>query len=223
MRGRARQKFSLLAPEEKSTFIRAKAAVRSRLEGGSKTLAVQDFRHATQEPQEAVSDYIIRLEKIIRRAYGQDHMAEETRNALLYAQLQEGLKYAIMKAPAVSGAQRYQELCVATRNKERCLNELNRQQQYLRESALEPGTDSQRKRFGLRSSANGNPTQHKLGASTPREAVGNHGATNQRRCYICNSPNHLANKRKASRTECWQAIKRPQQPAARDHSSGQSY
>ena len=68
LRGRARQEFSLLAPEEKSTFIRAKAAVRSRLEGGSKILAAQDFRHATQEPQEAVSDNIIRLEKIFRRA-----------------------------------------------------------------------------------------------------------------------------------------------------------
>ena len=126
MRGKARQEFSLLAPEEKSTFTRAKAAVRSRLEVGSKTLAAQDFRHATQGSQEAVSDYIIRLEKIFRRAYGQDHMAEETRNALLYAQLQEGLKYVLMKAPAVSGAQGYQELCVAARNEERRLNELSR-------------------------------------------------------------------------------------------------
>ena len=34
-------------------------------------------------------------------------MAEEVRNALLYAQLQEGLKYVLMKASAVSGAQGY--------------------------------------------------------------------------------------------------------------------
>ena len=40
-----------------------------------------------------VSDYISRLEKIFRRGYGQDHMAEKTQNALLSAQLQEGLKY----------------------------------------------------------------------------------------------------------------------------------
>ena len=140
--GKARQEFSLLTPEEKSTFTRAKAAVRSRLEVGSKTLAAQDFRHATQGSQEAVSDYIIRLEKIFRRAYGQDHMAEETRNALLYAQLQEGLKYVLMKASAVSGAQGYQELRVAARNEERHLNEVSRRQQYLRESAPEPGTDS---------------------------------------------------------------------------------
>lgn len=66
-------------------------------------------------------------------------MAEETRNALLYAQLQEGLKYALMKAPAVFGAQGYQELCVAARNEERRLNELNSRKQYLWESALKPG------------------------------------------------------------------------------------
>ena len=70
-------------------------------------MAAQEFRHATQGTQEAVSDYILRLEKTFRRAYGRDHMAEETRNALLYAQLQEGLKYVLMKA-AVSGAQGYQ-------------------------------------------------------------------------------------------------------------------
>ena len=37
-------------------------------------------------------------------------MAKETRNALLYAQSQEDVKYALMKAPAVSRAQVYQEL-----------------------------------------------------------------------------------------------------------------
>ena len=107
--------------------------MRSRLEVGSKTLAAQDFRQATQGSQETVSDYIIRLEKIFRRAYGQDYMAEETRNALLYAQLQKGLKYVLMKAPAVSSTQGYQELCVAARNEERRLNELSRRQQYLQE------------------------------------------------------------------------------------------
>ena len=104
----------------------AKTAMRSRLEVGSKTLAAQEFRHATQGSQEAMSDYTLRLEKTFRRAYGRDHMAEETQSALLYVQLQEGLKYALIKAPAVSGAQRYQELCVAAKNEERRLNELNK-------------------------------------------------------------------------------------------------
>ena len=123
----------------------AKTAMRSRLEVGSKTLAAQEFRHATQESQEAVSDYILRLEKTFRRAYGRDHMTEETRSALLYAQLQEGLKYTLMKAPAVSGAQRYQELCVAAKNEEHRLNELNKRQQYLRDSKPESTTNHQHK------------------------------------------------------------------------------
>ena len=146
-------------------------------------------------------------------------MAEETRNALLYAQLQEGLKYVLMKAPAVSGAQGYQELCVAARNEEHHLNELSRRQQYLRESAPEPGTDGQCRRHELRPPVSGNSTtepQHKLGVNSPREAAGSCGATNQKRCYICNSPNHLANKCRASRTESiGRSSRSPMQPATR--------
>ena len=166
-----------------------------------------------------MSDYIIRLEKIFRRAYAQDYMAEETRNALLYAQLQEGLKYVLMKAPAVSGAQGYQELCVAARNEEHHLNELSRRQQYLQESAPEPGIDGQCRRHELRPPVSGNSTtgpQHKLGVNSPREATGSCGATNQKRCYICNSPNHLANKCRASRTESiGRSSRSPMQPATR--------
>ena len=51
-------------------------------------------------------------------------MTEETRKTLLHGQLQEGLRYALMKAPAVSGARDYQELCTAAKNEERRLNEL---------------------------------------------------------------------------------------------------
>ena len=53
-----------------------------------------------------------------------------------------------MKAPAVSGAQGYQELCTAARNEERRLNELNKRQQYLRESAPETDTSCQHRRHG---------------------------------------------------------------------------
>jgi len=40
-------------------------------------------------------------------AYGQDQMSLETRETLLHSQFQEGLRYSLMKAPAVSGAQTY--------------------------------------------------------------------------------------------------------------------
>jgi len=53
----------LLTPDEKSTFIKAKGAMSNRLDIGSKALAAQDFRHSTQDAQETVSDYILRLEK----------------------------------------------------------------------------------------------------------------------------------------------------------------
>ena len=56
-------------------------------------------------------------------------MLSETRDALFYAQLQEGLKYDLMKAPAVSGALNYQALCVAARSEER-LAELQKIKYY---------------------------------------------------------------------------------------------
>ncbi len=43
-------------------------------------------------------------------------MSSETRDALLHGQLQDGLKYEIMKAPTVSGLQMYKELCLAAQN-----------------------------------------------------------------------------------------------------------
>ena len=159
---------------------------------GSKTLAAQEFRHATQGTQEAVSDYTLRLEKTFRRAYGRDHMAEETRNALLYAQLQEGLKYVLMKAPAVSSAQGYQELCIAARNEERRLNELNKRQQYLRESAPETGTSRRHRRHGgaghnrangVRNPATVSQGRAEGGSGPTRETAVNRSTTNQKRCY----------------------------------------
>ena len=48
-------------------------------------------------------------------------MSVETRDALLYGQLQEELKYTLVKSPVVSGARSYSELCVAVRNEERRL------------------------------------------------------------------------------------------------------
>lgn len=92
----------------------------------SKTLAAQHFRHVIQGTQESVSSYILQLKKTFRRAYGQDSMTRETRNACFYAQLQEGVRYVLMKAPEVSGAGEYQELCVAAKNEEHCLSELSK-------------------------------------------------------------------------------------------------
>ena len=77
-----------------------------------------------------MADYIRRLEQIYRKAYGRDGMSTEPRTTLLHSQLQEGLVYDLMRAPAVSGAQGYRELCLAARNEERRLAELNKRREY---------------------------------------------------------------------------------------------
>jgi len=47
-------------------------------------------------------------------------MSTETRDILLYGKLQDGLRIDLVsKAPAISGAQSYKELCVAAKNEER--------------------------------------------------------------------------------------------------------
>ena len=130
LKGRARQEWCLIPEEEKNTYKGCVEALRFRLDPGSKALAAQDFRHASQNDQETVSDFIRWLEKIFRRAYGNDTMLAETRDVLLYAQLQEELKFELMKAPAVSGALDFQALCVDTKSEERRLAELHKRRQY---------------------------------------------------------------------------------------------
>ena len=59
-------------------------------------MAVQDFRHLAQREGETVGDFIRRLERTFQLAYGRDGMLPETRDALLYGQLQEGLRDNLM-------------------------------------------------------------------------------------------------------------------------------
>ena len=79
-------------------------------------MAAQDFRHITQGEGEGVSSFIRRLEWTFQLAYGRDGMLPETRDALLYSQLQEGLRDSLIEGPAVSGAIDYRALCIATKN-----------------------------------------------------------------------------------------------------------
>ena len=116
LRKRALQEWNLLTNEERKTFSSATTALHNRLDPNNRVLAAQDFRHALQRDTETVAEYIRRLEQTYRTAYGRDGMSSETRDTLLYSQLQEGLKYDLMRAPTVSGAQGYQQLCIAARN-----------------------------------------------------------------------------------------------------------
>ena len=75
----------------------------SRLDPGSRTLSVQDFRHTLQGVGKCVADFIRRLEHTFNTAYGKDGMSVETWDTLLHGQLQDRLKQEIMRVPAISG------------------------------------------------------------------------------------------------------------------------
>ena len=104
LRKRALQEWNVLTGEEKKTISSATAALHDRLDTNNRVLAAQDFRHTIQRPTESVAEYIRRIEQTYRTAYGRDRMSSETRDTLLYSQLQEGLRYDLMQAPAVSGS-----------------------------------------------------------------------------------------------------------------------
>ena len=99
-------------------YTEATSVLKERLDPSRKALAVavQDFCHLSQGRQESVADFILHLEQTFCRACGCNKVCKETRHALLHAQLQEGLKYAIMEAPAVLCSQTYRELCMAAKN-----------------------------------------------------------------------------------------------------------
>ena len=120
----------MLSEEERATFDAAVRALRERLDPGGKAMAAQDFHHCSQSEDEPVSDFIQRLERTFRLAYGYDKMSTETRHALLHGQLLEGLRQRVMEAPAVSGATTYTMLGHATKKEERRQAELKKRKQY---------------------------------------------------------------------------------------------
>jgi len=93
-------------------------------------MAAQDFRHAAQEENGKVGDFIRQLERLFKLVYGHDSISAETLSTLLYRQLQQGLKHRIMEAPAVSGATDYQALCLAAKGEEKRLAALRKRRQY---------------------------------------------------------------------------------------------
>lgn len=119
LRGRARQEWNLITRDQQLTLSEVTQALRSHLEPPARALAAQEFRHIYQRDSESVSDFIRRLERTFMLAYGQDAMSLETRETLLHGQLQEGLRHYLMRAPAVSGALTYKEMCMAANNEEK--------------------------------------------------------------------------------------------------------
>ena len=192
LKGRARQEWGLLPESEKSDYEKGVRALRARLDPGSKALAAQDFRHTAQDESEKVNDFIRRIEKTFRRAYGHDTMLPETRDALLYAQLQEGLKYDLMKAPAVSGALNYQALCVAAKSEERRLAELQKRRQYqspqLRGPKKAPPGPT-----GTNQPKQGQSHNRSTGANQPRQGQSTNSSSDAktRKCWNCEETGHM--------------------------------
>ena len=129
LRGRALQEWNLLDDIDKENWQCGIKVLQNRLEHGNSTIAAQEFRHLYQDKKETVSKFISRLERTFRIAHGKARVSIESKEALLYGQLQEGLRYKLIESPAVSGAADYKSLCVAARNEEKRLVELNRRSQ----------------------------------------------------------------------------------------------
>ena len=72
-------------------------------------------------------------------------MSTETQDTLIHGQLQQGLKYDVMRAPSISGAQGYKKLCLAAKSEEKRLAELKKRQKYLRPMTLVSQHPSSRK------------------------------------------------------------------------------
>ena len=121
----------------------ATEALCSRLDPGGCAPAAQNFCHKYQRDNEAVADFIRRLECTYQLPYGHDKITTETGATLLHSQLQEGLWYKILQTLTVSAAQTYYaELCLAAQNKERRQIELNKREQYQQDSSTSASSTS---------------------------------------------------------------------------------
>ena len=88
----------------------------------------------------------------------------------------------------MSGAHNYEELCIAAKNEERRLAELEKQQQYERSRQRVSVTYSVR---GLVKES-GRSTDTKQASQFYKQPL---------RCYICSSPSHLARDCRTQRSE----------------------
>ena len=191
LRGRALQEWNLMDAGDKKNFKEAVDTLQKRLDPGSRALAAQDFRHSAQRNDEPIADYIRRLEQTFRTAYGRDSMSIETRETLLHSQLQEGLEYELMKAPAVSGAQGYKQLCLAARNEEKRLADLKKRRQFMKPQVITSQSTETQGNPKLQYS----PHTGSSGARSPASSESN------KRCYKCNMVGHIARDCRVPRTE----------------------
>ena len=71
-----------------------------------------------QGDSDTVADFVCHLEKAFRVAFESDGLSWETKEVMLYGQLQEGLCLGILRSLSVSGALHYKGPCMAAKYKE---------------------------------------------------------------------------------------------------------
>ena len=182
LRGKALQEWNPLSKTEKATYESATCELGRRLDPGNRVMAVQDFRHAIQRESESVADYLRRLERCFQLAYGYDNLKLETRETMLYSQLQEGLLLSIVRSPSVSGCQTYKQLCISAKQEEKRLADIRRRQQFQQTTKVTYSRqpDSRKKQ----------PEGGKTPPSTKQSDV-NKRPRGVRACYNCGSTEHI--------------------------------
>lgn len=128
-------------------------------------------------------------------------MSSETRDTLLHGQLQKGLTYELMRAPAVSGAQTYRELCLAARNEEQRLAKLGKRRQYQKQhqiSTQDSGNSAKRysKNAGQSQHVQDNHPQHQSWKQ-PQTSIESHN----KRCFKCHKIGHFGRVCQALKSE----------------------
>ena len=107
---------------------------------------------------------------------------------LPFGQLQEGLSFTLMESPSISSVQEYN---LSAKKQERRLAELQKRQQYFKSGKFP--SDGSCKRSTSKSFDNSQQLASNWNKSRFKQQ--------SLRCYICNSPNHLAHDCRVHKTE----------------------
>ena len=155
-----------------------------------------------QTDNETVAGYICQLEKAFCIAFGNDKLGRETRETMLYGQLQEGVHLGILRSASVSGAMSYKELCMAAKNEEQRQAELKK---WHTNSRSQSGFTN-KGRYDDKSSKDKSfkPSQNsrmQARGSSQTNSGSNGNPTYQQRCYLCNQLGHIAKYCKQSKSK----------------------
>ena len=132
----------------------------------------------------------------------------ETREAFLLAQLQEGLRYDLMKAPSVSGVLSYPQLCVAAKSDERRLATLRKRQQLR--------TPPSRNKLPSSSKLPSRPTVGNQRPSTGNQQTPPRVSSQFTGCYNCCQEGHRAKGCRVKKSES-RGTKQSRKSTTEDH------